>query len=549
MNYGLSLLSVPRRIMLVAALLLGAITARAQFSPGELSRLHADLEGMTNCTKCHEIGSEISGAKCLSCHKEIRQAISSGHGYHAATSAQACVACHKEHLGRNARTVLSDQSTFDHRKTGFELSGKHSTLRCDACHRPEYVRNKEVLDMMMERGRTSVLGLDAACSSCHADRHRGTLGTNCGSCHSADGWTPVVRFDHTSTAFPLTAKHAEVPCQKCHPVVSEEKNRVFALGAARFSDCVPCHTSPHRQKLAETCISCHSTTGWLQIQSAAFQHDATGFPLRGAHASVRCEQCHARGSRRDSHSPVRMCRDCHTDYHQGEFAAAYGNDCSVCHTVFQPFSQTTFSLDMHDRSRFSLLGAHRATLCDKCHRPTASNPHSFVFRNLTCNTCHSDPHAGQFSVAGTADCAHCHTSVAWSLPDFDHNSTAFALKGKHASVSCGKCHKTESIGGQTVSRYVGLNSTCEGCHRDPHVGQFAAGINSVCSDCHTPEGWPVLIFDHNRQSTFSLSGGHANVACRQCHPVETIAGTAVIRFKPLEKKCEHCHGGKVPDER
>ena len=36
-------------------------------SPGDLTQYHADLEGLLNCTKCHDLGEGVSEAKCLDC--------------------------------------------------------------------------------------------------------------------------------------------------------------------------------------------------------------------------------------------------------------------------------------------------------------------------------------------------------------------------------------------------------------------------------------------------------------------------------------------------
>ena len=297
-------------VVLVSWMLLLTIVpgtdAMAQFSPGELSRAHSDLEGITNCVKCHEMGSEISGAKCLDCHTEIKKAASSGHGFHAAVSSQRCVQCHKEHLGLNAETVVISRNGFDHERTGFSLTGKHRNARCEDCHRAEFVKDKDVLKLMTEQGRASVLGLSTQCSSCHEDRHRGTLGTECQTCHSTEAWKPAATFDHGKTSFRLQGKHAQVECAKCH-LPAEGNERVFELPPVRFSDCTPCHTSPHRQKMAELCSSCHTPTSWTAIASASFNHDMTPFPLRGRHTTVRCEQCHQ--EKRTATAKLRVCKD------------------------------------------------------------------------------------------------------------------------------------------------------------------------------------------------------------------------------------------------
>ena len=59
-------------------------------------------------------------------------------------------------------------------------------------------------------------GLDTTCTSCHEDVHRSALGATCTKCHDAGSWTVTPGFDHDTTAYPLTDKHAEVKCDKCH---------------------------------------------------------------------------------------------------------------------------------------------------------------------------------------------------------------------------------------------------------------------------------------------------------------------------------------------
>ena len=50
-------------------------SALGQISPGDLTDAHSGLEGMSNCTLCHDIGKKVSNTKCLDCHKEIRSLI------------------------------------------------------------------------------------------------------------------------------------------------------------------------------------------------------------------------------------------------------------------------------------------------------------------------------------------------------------------------------------------------------------------------------------------------------------------------------------------
>jgi hypothetical protein len=88
----------------------------AQLSPGDLTTAHAALEGMSNCTQCHDLGNKVTNAKCLECHKEIKSLITKKRGYHASSvvKAQDCFACHSEHHGRKFEMVRFDEKAFDH---------------------------------------------------------------------------------------------------------------------------------------------------------------------------------------------------------------------------------------------------------------------------------------------------------------------------------------------------------------------------------------------------------------------------------------------------
>ena len=57
-------------LLLVLATSLAASPLHAQLiSPGKLSAAHAELEGMRQCTQCHELGQRgASAQRCLGCH-------------------------------------------------------------------------------------------------------------------------------------------------------------------------------------------------------------------------------------------------------------------------------------------------------------------------------------------------------------------------------------------------------------------------------------------------------------------------------------------------
>jgi hypothetical protein len=527
-------------VFAVCATLLLQGAARCQFSPGELSRAHQELEGSQNCTRCHEVGREISGEKCLNCHGEIRTRVEAKQGYHAQVAAKKCVDCHKEHLGKTARTTLFDGMSFDHIQTGFPLNGKHAGISCDKCHNQERITDPAVRKTLDVFPRTTYLGLLPACAGCHRDPHRGKFKGGCSSCHSSAGWASVARFDHAVTRFPLEGKHAPLACEKCHTAIgaasgaSEDK---FATKG--FADCSPCHTSPHTSTLGgSACKSCHTPEGWRGALSASFNHSWTSYSLTGRHAALRCEQCHRPGEGRDYRArfliPCKKCTDCHTDRHNGEFLQTYQNNCSTCHTD-GGYVPSTFTIARHDQTRFPLNGSHRAVDCRKCHEDNRTRALTFRSSSLRCESCHKDIHQGIFTaLMKEKSCGACHTSDSWKQTVFDHASTKFPLVGKHADLPCMRCHNE-------APRFAALPAACESCHKDMHQGQFMAVGRTDCGRCHMPEGWKSLVFDHGTQSSFPLTGAHIKARCSRCHPQERSDTTVFVRYKPLSATCESCH--------
>ena len=518
--------------------------ARAQFSPGELSRAHAKLEGMSHCADCHEVGKEISGVKCLTCHTQIKKELDLKRGFHFAVSSNTCVTCHKEHLGRSAQITVFDRKSFDHAKTGFALTGKHATKGCDDCHTAKFIRDPEI----SKKGVKTILGLSEACVSCHEDHHKGTLGTECSSCHATTAWKPASNFDHSRTKFALIGKHHDVPCEKCHnEPTAGNVSRTSILGTKSFADCTPCHTSRHPAKFSsQSCTSCHVATGWKDVREDRFNHDLTDFKLRGKHAQVKCEQCHKPDAKAPSGRLLKMahssCTDCHADHHRGEFLVKYNNDCAKCHTE-DGYRPSTFTLARHESTRFPLRGAHMAVPCARCHNADSSDRSVFHFASIKCEPCHKDPHGGQFrTLMGQAGCTKCHSTEEWKATSFDHSATSFALVGRHTTVSCSGCHKP--TGRNAIVEYKFAPTKCEACHDEPHAKQFAVLGTTSCAPCHTSAGWTSLTFDHEKQSSFSLTGAHKKVPCGSCHKEERVNGKSIVRYKPLSSKCESCHGQK-----
>ena len=89
----------------ILLLLSGFQLAFAQLSPGDLSQAHSHLEGLSNCTKCHEIGKKVVATKCLSCHSILKERIDNKKGLHANVGYEDCFDCHSEHHGRKYQLI------------------------------------------------------------------------------------------------------------------------------------------------------------------------------------------------------------------------------------------------------------------------------------------------------------------------------------------------------------------------------------------------------------------------------------------------------------
>ena len=536
-----------RLLIALTTLFLIPLVSFSQISPGELTSAHANLEGVQNCTKCHTIGKTIANDRCLSCHTEVSTRVQAKKGYHATVSSQPCATCHSEHHGRDFSIIHFDRSKFDHNTTGYPLIGKHVGVSCDSCHVRSRISASDIRSLLDKR-RTTYMGMERVCKNCHTDQHRGQFTNTCDQCHTENGWKPASKFSHDRSRYPLTGKHVKVECASCHNKKVPNTEAVLYRGLA-FSTCNDCHQDPHRGKFTQPCTACHTTLAWQQMSGKEFDHARTRFPLLGAHAKLQCASCHAKSPRDRNASGelgfhvtrFQACADCHADAHAGQFAHRQDKGrCESCHDE-QSFTLVTYTVEDHAKSPFVLTGAHVATPCVACHVANAVKAKStrrFQWDGtISCLTCHKDIHAGQFKDRPAA-CEGCHKTTAWSDLLFDHDKTKFPLDGKHKTTACDKCHLKA-----TPVRYAGLSTVCADCHAkdEAHAGQFAVDGKTRCEPCHSAVSWKKTSLDHSK-TRFPLTGKHEAVACAQCHKTETIGGKIVVRYKPLGVKCEDCHG-------
>ncbi len=408
-----------------------------------------------SCGQCHKTRSFLGSATaCASCHKDEHRAQFVG---------RACSSCHTEQAWKPA-------PGFDHARTSWPLSGRHAPVSCEKCHATR--RPDPANAAVSYRIFRAVAGRD--CASCHQDAHKGRLGTNCTSCHNTSGWrgsAATKAFDHSKTAYPLTGRHAGVSCGKCH--VPGRPMRV------KHDRCTDCHADSHAGQLARRadggrCESCHDVNGFRPARFGPEDHAKTAYALVGAHLAVACDQCHRPGvggaPRTPSvplHFPSTRCADCHKDPHQGEvarFVAKAG--CESCHRL-DSWRQVAFD---HAQTRYPLSGGHSRVACTPCHRrgeaAVAPAVLRFVGLTQTCESCHRDPHQGQFARAGAGtSCERCHTTNDLKASKFDHSrDAAYKLDGAHVRLVCSTCHRPEMRNGVTFIRYTRLPTTCRGCH-------------------------------------------------------------------------------------
>ncbi len=460
------------------------------------------------CNTCH-VGNHFQGvaSDCASCHlSDFTKTTNPNHV--AAGFPHDCATCHN--------TATWDGATFNHNLTKFPLTGAHATVTCLQCH---------------TNGNYTNISTD--CVSCHLKDYQATTSPNhiaasfpqsCQLCHTTTQWLGAT-FDHNTTKFPLTGKHATTTCAQCHS---------SGQYASLSTTCSSCHLKDYQTTnnpnhvaagFPQDCQLCHNTTQWL---GAKFDHNATKFPLTGAHTTVTCSLCHTNGQYATLST---NCVSCHLKDYQGttspnHLAASFPQDCQLCHNTTQ-WLGAKFD---HNATKFPLTGAHATINCQLCH----SNG-QYATLNTACSSCHLKDYQAtsnpNHAAAGfPQDCQLCHSTADWTGATFNHTSqTSFPLTGAHTAATCVQCHSS--------GVYKGLATTCSSCHLKDFQGttnpnHATAGFPQDCQLCHTTTAWAPSTFNHSA-TKFPLTGAHTTTTCAQCH--------ASGQYATLPTACNSCH--------
>jgi hypothetical protein len=195
------------------------------------------------------------------------------------------------------------------------------------------------------------------------------------------------------------------------------------------NNCAACHTSTKGVE-AKSCIVCHvDNKTVLQREPSAF------------------------------HADIGSCTECHRE-HQGRVVSTTTMDHAILARI-----------GLHQMKTASTDDPARSALVAWLQQGTAPSitPHLQRAESLlNCASCHQtkDRHVGLFG----ADCAQCHNTAKWTIPEFRHPSPV--------SQSCAQCHQAPPS--HYMMHFKMISMTVAG-QPNAHVSQ--------CFLCHQTTAW------------------------------------------------------------
>ena len=455
----------------------------------------------------------FAGEKCLTCHGACSARIAAGRACTRAPSTGVCETCHVEHQGRDVDLVWWGKvgAAFDHRLTGYPLEGKHAPSPARPATRPVRRRQGRARRRRQNLGHT-YLGLrPPACVS----RRRAP-------------W--AVR----GAAMPVLPRHAGLEARR--PLRPREDG-LSAHGPARAPWRARSATRPSPGRgggssastraspaTARAATTTSTRAGSVRPAPAATRPRAGRpagpasstttaplYPLRGRHATVACETCHAparplRCASRVHRLPRRRSpRTARPPRRQGSMRRL-PRRVGLRRRDFDPVE--------HKKTGYPLAGAHLAVACDACHRPVDADalrkvPGLVVTAGPAGKTPRSaSPRPSARTAIGTP------TSGRWTagrgkgmrrLPQgrvveaglLRPRQDALSPRRRPRKPACAACHpRTDKGTPRERTRLAATPVLCSACHKDPHQGQLQRAASTACDGCHGVEIWRRTAFDH-----------------------------------------------------
>jgi predicted CXXCH cytochrome family protein len=353
------------------------------------------LEKSAECQRCHVQPHLTSHppaeaenyVACVDCHggHDVQPAAS----WHQPGATATCADCHTRAgvalVGAEALTMVIQNDLF---------TDQADNDYCLACH------SLPGLEITFANGETKSATIDGEAfhTSVHGVNSERPL--KCTSCHEEDSFPhePVTAESaraYTLAMYPVCANCHEQKYEQAQDSVHEAALAAGNLDAAVCTDCHGAHDTPipdqPRQRLSQTCQSCHST---IFEEYASSVHGAA--LLNESNPDVpTCIECHGVHNISDPTTNLfrirspQLCADCHADE---ELMAEYDISTQVFDTYVADFHGSTVTLFEHQDPTIETNKA----VCYDCHGVhdirQPEDPDAGIKANLlaTCQQCHPD---------------------------------------------------------------------------------------------------------------------------------------------------------------
>ena len=415
----------------------------------------------TACLNCH-VNGVYKGlpTACVSCHQADFNATTNPH-HAAAGFSTVCSSCHT--------TQAWPLAPFDHNTTAFPLTGAHVGQTCINCHADKVYKGKPT-----------------TCISCHQTDYNSTdqpnhvtsgFPTTCLTCHTTTQWMGAT-FNHNTTAFPLTGAHKTATCSDCHGGgvyrgLQTGVRLVPPAGVRRDDE------SASRDRRASR-TSARVVTPRPQWPGAPYNHNATAFPLTGAHVRSDVHQLPRRQGLQGETADLRVVPSHGLQQHDDAQALDVGLPDHLPDAAIRPRSGRGRS-STTIRPTFPLTGAHlTATLQRLSPRAACTRDCQRRALHATSPSSTRRPIRTTFQAGFSNLCASCHTTTKWPGATVHHSLTAFPLTGAHVGKTCISCHADKVYKGKPQTCVVVPSAPTTTTPRRPSTP--TAGFPTTCDD-------------------------------------------------------------------